>query len=198
MPLGVPILSNIPQALHESTKYKILSPPLENCSSRNGMPPVGAGTFCPSPMLVFYISLCRKCLPAWNVKYKGHNVPAPTGSFPFPELQFPRVTFILISFCYSLVDTVQYSICIRNVHVDMLYLERTKMETVLPMRPRTPIPLRRTPGIQNSKTGSQASRCGSWNRFLYTRDRIRETYSLCRICAETTSCQSGPYTPSTD
>jgi hypothetical protein len=29
-------------------------------------PPVGAGTFCPSPILVFYMYIlqCRKCLPA--------------------------------------------------------------------------------------------------------------------------------------
>jgi hypothetical protein len=34
-------------------------------------PPVGAGTFFPSPTLVFYIPPCRKCLPAWrNVKYQ--------------------------------------------------------------------------------------------------------------------------------
>jgi len=26
--------------------------------------PVGAGTFCPPPILVFYIPPCRKCLPA--------------------------------------------------------------------------------------------------------------------------------------
>jgi hypothetical protein len=26
-------------------------------------PPVGAGTFCPSPMLAFYFPHCRKCLP---------------------------------------------------------------------------------------------------------------------------------------
>jgi hypothetical protein len=26
--------------------------------------PVGAGTFCPSPILAFYIPPCRKCLPA--------------------------------------------------------------------------------------------------------------------------------------
>ncbi len=32
-------------------------------------PTVGAGTFCPSPILVFYIPPCQKCLPAWkNVK----------------------------------------------------------------------------------------------------------------------------------
>ena len=36
----------------------------------------------------------------------------------------------------------------------IFYLDRTKMETVFPMSPRTPIPLSRTPGIQNSKIGS--------------------------------------------
>ncbi len=36
----------------------------------------------------------------------------------------------------------------------ILYLERTKMETVLPTSPRMPTPLSSTPGIQNSKTGS--------------------------------------------
>jgi hypothetical protein len=36
----------------------------------------------------------------------------------------------------------------------LLYLESTKMETVLPTSPRSPTPLRRTPGIQNSKMGS--------------------------------------------
>ncbi len=31
--------------------------------------PVGAGTFCPLPILIFYIPPCWKCLPAWrNVK----------------------------------------------------------------------------------------------------------------------------------
>ncbi len=29
-----------------------------------GKDPVGAGTFCPSPILVFYIPPCWKCLPA--------------------------------------------------------------------------------------------------------------------------------------
>jgi hypothetical protein len=34
-----------------------------------GKDPVGAGTFCPSPMLVFNIPPCWKRLPAWrNVK----------------------------------------------------------------------------------------------------------------------------------
>jgi hypothetical protein len=34
-------------------------------------PPVGAGTFFPSPTLVFYNPPCRKCLPEWrNVKYQ--------------------------------------------------------------------------------------------------------------------------------
>ncbi len=39
-------------------------------------PPVGAGTFCLSPMLTFYIPPCRKCFPAWrNVKYQhGHEL----------------------------------------------------------------------------------------------------------------------------
>jgi hypothetical protein len=33
--------------------------------------PVGAGTSCPWPMLVFYIPLCRKTFTAWrNVKYQ--------------------------------------------------------------------------------------------------------------------------------
>jgi hypothetical protein len=79
------------------------------------MPPVGAGTFRPSPMLVFYIPLC-KCLPAWNEMHgmlntcmgEGQNVPAPIGSFPFPELQFSRGELHLISCCYSVVDTVQH------------------------------------------------------------------------------------------
>jgi hypothetical protein len=34
-------------------------------------PRVGAGTFCLSPMLAFYIPPCRECFPAWrNVKYQ--------------------------------------------------------------------------------------------------------------------------------
>jgi len=33
--------------------------------------PVGAGTSCPWPMLVFYIPPCRKTFTAWrNVKYQ--------------------------------------------------------------------------------------------------------------------------------
>jgi hypothetical protein len=34
--------------------------------------PVGARTFCPSPILVFYIPSCWKCLPAWRkAKYQN-------------------------------------------------------------------------------------------------------------------------------
>jgi|694.fasta_scaffold151295_1 hypothetical protein len=57
---------------------------------------VGAGTSFPSPMLVFYIHLCRKTFIAWkNVKCQhgmgeGQNVPAPTVAFLFPELQLSR------------------------------------------------------------------------------------------------------------
>jgi hypothetical protein len=30
-------------------------------------PTIGAGTFSPSPMLVFYITSFRKCIPAWRL-----------------------------------------------------------------------------------------------------------------------------------
>ena len=32
---------------------------MENCSSGIEKPPAGAGTFCPSPMLIFYIPPCQ-------------------------------------------------------------------------------------------------------------------------------------------
>jgi hypothetical protein len=62
--------------------------------------PVGAGTFCPSPMLAFYIPQCRKCLPAWQtVKYslgEGPDVPAPTGGFSIPRTAiFPEESFVV-------------------------------------------------------------------------------------------------------
>jgi hypothetical protein len=50
-------------------------------------PPVGAGNVFPSPMLVFYIPSCRKCLPhlgSLNISYFVHLFKA----FSFPELQF--------------------------------------------------------------------------------------------------------------
>jgi hypothetical protein len=58
------------------TVYKILSSPLENGSLALEKPPLGAGTCCPSLMLVFYIPPCRNC-------------------------NFPEKSYILISFCYS-------------------------------------------------------------------------------------------------
>jgi hypothetical protein len=55
------------RTLHCNKSYSKSSSPLENISSVN----VSAGSFCASPMLVFYISPCWKCLWAWrNVKYQ--------------------------------------------------------------------------------------------------------------------------------
>jgi hypothetical protein len=73
-------------------------------------PPVGAGTFCPLPMLVFYNLPCRQTFPTWrNVKYhldEGQNVPAPTGGFFTPKkLQFSRGELNLINFCYKMDHT---------------------------------------------------------------------------------------------
>ena len=52
-----------------------------------GKAPVGAGTFCPLTILVFYIPPCWKCLPAWrNVKNsmgEEHFVPRPCWYFTF-------------------------------------------------------------------------------------------------------------------
>jgi hypothetical protein len=68
-------------------------------------PPVSAGIFSPSPMLVlvFYIPPCRKCLPAWrNVK---NQHPVLSG----------QVAESCIRFCYS-------------VFIYFLYLSHTEVE----------------------------------------------------------------------
>jgi hypothetical protein len=31
-------------------------------------PPADAGTFCPSPILLFFIPSCCKCLPVWSLE----------------------------------------------------------------------------------------------------------------------------------
>jgi hypothetical protein len=68
-------------------------------------PPVGAGTFCPSPMLAFYIPQCRKCLAAWrNVKYsmgEGQDVPAPTGGLTIPRTAIFQRRASLFIFCIN-------------------------------------------------------------------------------------------------
>jgi hypothetical protein len=42
-------------------------------------PPVVTGTFCPSPILAFYIPPCRKTFPEWrNVTNRGFFIPRTT------------------------------------------------------------------------------------------------------------------------
>ena len=69
-------------------------------------PPVGAGTFCRSPMLVFYSPPCRKCLPAWrNVKYQygpgSRCTRTNSGLFPSQNCSFPEESFIIYILCSS-------------------------------------------------------------------------------------------------
>jgi hypothetical protein len=49
-----------------------------------GKDPVGAGTFFPSPMLVYYIPPCRKPF------FSGNLRRFTLGAFSFPKLQFSR------------------------------------------------------------------------------------------------------------
>ncbi len=70
-------------------------------------PPVGVGTFCPSPMLAFYIPPCRKCPPAWrNVKYQygpgARCSRTNRGLFPSQKCSFPEKSFIIYILCPSI------------------------------------------------------------------------------------------------
>ncbi len=73
--------------------------------------PVGAGTSCPWPMLVFYIPPCRKTFTEWrNAKYqrgRGKKCSCTNrGLFLSQNCNFPEESFILISFCYSVESAV--------------------------------------------------------------------------------------------
>jgi hypothetical protein len=70
-------------------------------------PPVGAGTS-PSPMLVFYIPPCRKTFTAWrNVKCQHRRGTKCSRTnrvlFYSQNCNFPEESFILISFCCSVL-----------------------------------------------------------------------------------------------
>ncbi len=90
--LKIRILCDLRRNLHCNKSLSKWSTPLENCSSGNEKAPVGAGSFCPSPMLVFYIPPCRKCLPKWrNVNTmmgEGQKVPVTTGGFSHSFFSF--------------------------------------------------------------------------------------------------------------
>ncbi len=88
-------------------------------------PPVGVGTSCPSPMLVFYIPSCQKTFTAWRGKMlawaRDKMFPHQQGLFHSQNCNFPEESFILISFCYSvawrvnrsyLLEQLIFSLCI--------------------------------------------------------------------------------------
>jgi hypothetical protein len=114
-------------------------------------PPVGAGTFCPLPLLVFYISPCRKTYPAWrNVKYhldEGQNVPAPTGGFFTPKTAiFQRRAFVTVYGPYHLlsselleIELLLVSIFLKIYTADRHHLNHT-FPNVPPVDPCLPSP----------------------------------------------------------
>ncbi len=89
-----------------NTKYKTISPSLKFPAWRNVKYQQGRGAYCPSPMLLFYIPLCRKTFSAWrNVIYqhgRGKKCSGTNRVFSHSQnCNFPEESFILSTFCNS-------------------------------------------------------------------------------------------------
>ncbi len=92
--------------VHMFTKYNRLSLFLTFPALRNVEYQHVQGTYCPSPMLLFYIPPCRKTFPTWrNVKYQyGQRTKCSGTNRVFSHSQncnFPEDSFILSTFCNS-------------------------------------------------------------------------------------------------
>jgi hypothetical protein len=95
-------------------KYKTLSPPLTFPAWRIVKYQHGRGTYCTSPMLLFYIPPCRKTFPAWrNVIYQygqGTKCSGTTRVFShYQNCNFPEESFILSTFCNSVYSFIPQS-----------------------------------------------------------------------------------------